>query len=171
MECNHGKKYHKIVMVLSVNTERKLKITKASDYALRLMLSLAISNEENAISVRTISTEINIPRSFLGNIVQKLSAAGLLFTTKGAKGGLKLTRSPEDISALEVVQAVEGNLALSCCQTQESCNHTTYCSVKPLMDQLHKNITDLLANTTIQDLIEMSEGKKWGDTKILNYVI
>lgn len=148
-----------------------MKITKASDYALRLMLALAQANNDRAISVRTLSEEIDIPRSFLGNIVQKLSAAKLLITTKGAKGGLKLTRKPDNITALEVVQAVEGELALSGCQTENGCKHKGYCSVKPLMDQLHNQVSELLGKTTIQSLMDLSKNKKWGKQNILNFSI
>jgi Rrf2 family protein len=140
-----------------------VKITKACDYSLRLMVYLAAHGDQRLVSIREISEKIDIPKSFLGNIVQKLSAVGLVETTKGAHGGLRLIRHPDDITSLEVMEAVDGPIALSGCQKSHGCGHKHYCDVKPLMDRVQRQLVDTLRGTTITDMVEMGPGGFWGD--------
>ncbi len=139
-----------------------MKLTKACDYAFRLMVNLAEMDQDSVISIREASKRINIPKSFLGNIVQKLSTAGLVETTKGAKGGLRLKKDAFSITALDVYVAVEGPLELTTCQHEEGCVHESYCPVNPFMAKLRDQFVKLFSETTLIDIIANGSGQLWG---------
>lgn len=139
-----------------------MKITKACDYSLRLMVFLASEGAGQLFSIREVSQRIDVPRSFLGNVVQRLSAAGLVETVKGVQGGLRLVRHPDEISALDVIEAVDGPIVLSDCQKTDGCGHNHYCGVSPLMDRLRRQMCHTLSGTSINDMLDMAPEARWG---------
>ena len=83
-----------------------MQITRQADYAVRAVLHLA-RNGETRTATSTIAEEQKIPPSFLAKIISQLSIAGLLHTSRGARGGVTLAREPGDITLLEVIEAIE----------------------------------------------------------------
>jgi Rrf2 family protein len=92
-----------------------MQITRQADYAVRAVLYLAQLGPEQRAATSQIAQEEQIPPSFLAKIVSQLSVAGLLQTSRGARGGVSLARSPEQISLLEVVEAIDGPIMLNEC--------------------------------------------------------
>lgn len=92
-----------------------MQITRQADYAIRAVLYLSRQEPKKAIATSTIAREMKIPPSFLAKIISQLSIAGLLNTTRGAHGGVTLSRSVHDISLLEVVEAIDGPILLNDC--------------------------------------------------------
>jgi Rrf2 family protein len=78
-----------------------------------MFLSRLEPGERAATNV--VAREQNIPPSFLAKIISQLSIAGLLHTSRGARGGVMLAREPRDISLLEVVEAIDGPITLNVC--------------------------------------------------------
>ena len=75
----------------------------------------------------------HIPPSFLAKIISQLSIAGLIHTSRGARGGVSLARTPEEISILEVVEAIDGPIALNeCTSASGSCQFGEDCPMKPV---------------------------------------
>ncbi len=92
-----------------------MEITRQADYAIRAVLFLSRQEPKKAIATSTIAKEMKIPPSFLAKIISQLSIAGLLNTTRGAHGGVTLSRSVHDVSLLEVVEAIDGPILLNDC--------------------------------------------------------
>lgn len=88
-------------------------ISARTEYAVRAMLILAEAATTSAgpVSVETLAFRQTLPRKFLEAIVADLRGAGLVQSTRGARGGYALTREPRDISLGEVFRAVDGPLA------------------------------------------------------------
>lgn len=88
-------------------------ISARTEYAVRAMLLLAEASTVAAgpVSVESLATAQSLPRKFLEAIVADLRTAGLVTSTRGARGGYALTRSPADISLGDVFRAVDGPLA------------------------------------------------------------
>lgn len=97
------------------DTGPMLKITRQTDYAVRVVLALAARGEAARVSSGVIQREMQIPRAFMGRIVAQLAQSGLVLTFPGRDGGLSLPCPPENISLLQVVEAFEGKLLLSDC--------------------------------------------------------
>jgi Rrf2 family protein len=92
-----------------------LGIRRETDYAVRTILHLASVGERTNVQVRDVAAQRRLPLSFVRRIVARLSAAGLLETTRGTGGGIRLARPAAEISMLDVVQAMEGPVALNPC--------------------------------------------------------
>ena len=85
-----------------------MQITRQADYAVRAVLYLAHLDDSERAATSTVAKEQHIPPSFLAKIISQLSIAGLLHTSRGARGGVTLAREPKDITLLEVVEAIDG---------------------------------------------------------------
>lgn len=92
-----------------------LGIRRETDYAVRTVLHLATLEEGASVQVRDVADQRLLPLSFVRRIVARLGAAGLLETTRGQGGGIRLARPAAEISMLDVVQAMEGEISLNPC--------------------------------------------------------
>src|SRR5271157_2070219 len=92
-----------------------MQITRQADYAVRAVLYLAQQENAERAATSTIAQEQHIPPSFLAKIISQLSIAGLLHTSRGARGGVTLARDAKDISLLDVVEAIDGPILLNEC--------------------------------------------------------
>jgi Rrf2 family protein len=115
-----------------------MQITRQADYALRAMLFLSRLPANQRASTSSIAHKMNIPPSFLAKIISQLSIAGLIHTSRGAHGGVTPARPPEEITFLEVVEAIDGPIALngcilnpSICQFEPECPlHVIWCETQ-----------------------------------------
>jgi Rrf2 family protein len=93
-----------------------------------------------------IAQEKSIPPSFLAKIVSQLSVAGLLQTSRGARGGVSLAKSAEAISLLDVVEAIDGPILLNdCVGEMSSCNFDEDCPLKPVWCDAQKMLVEHLS--------------------------
>ena len=132
-----------------------MKITsRASDYALLLLIHLAALKNEETSSIKKVSASLNLSLRFLANITNKLSIARILVSHRGVGGGIRLSRLPHQITVREVIEAVDGPIQTMFCQnTSEACNHEVSCSMKHFWDGLQTSIMDKLTDTTIGHLV------------------
>ncbi len=96
-----------------------MQITRQADYATRAVLYLAKLGPGKKAPTSEIAEKQDIPLSFLAKIIAQLSVAGLLQTMRGARGGVALARSPEQITLLDVVEAIDGPILLNECVNGE----------------------------------------------------
>lgn len=126
-----------------------------SSYGLRACLSLAQAKEK--LSSSEISERDNIPRRYLEQILSALRQSGLVESTRGAKGGYALTRSPELISVADVVKSVEGELPPMLCTNpdlrSDSCRQDDRCDCRDLCSDLETSVNRVLGGTTLADII------------------
>src|SRR5512136_3507086 len=110
-----------------------MQITRQADYAVRAVLYLARLGSERRAATSQIAQEKDIPPSFLAKIVSQLSVAGLLQTSRGARGGVSLAKPAESISLLDVVQAIDGPILLNDCVADTNfCTYDDSCPLKPV---------------------------------------
>jgi Rrf2 family protein len=126
-----------------------MQITRQADYALRAMLYLSQLEPSRRAATSQIAKEQHIPPSFLAKIISQLSIAGLIHTSRGARGGVSLARSPEAISILEVVEAIDGPIALNeCSQTPGGCPYGDDCPLRSLWCGTQNELVEKLRKTT-----------------------
>jgi Rrf2 family protein len=137
-----------------------MQITRQADYALRAMTYLAQLEPARRASTSQIAEEKSIPPSFLAKIISQLSIAGLIHTSRGARGGVSLARSPEDISVLEVVEAIDGPIQLNeCTDDPDSCPFGTDCLMRPLWCEMQADLVNRLRSATFAQVIASGNGK------------
>jgi Rrf2 family protein len=131
-----------------------MQITRQADYALRAMLYLAQLEPSQRAATSQIADIQRIPPSFLAKIISQLSIAGLIHTSRGARGGVSLARSPEAISILEVVEAIDGPIALNeCSQSAEGCPFGENCPLRSLWCGTQNELVDKLRRTTFASIM------------------
>jgi Rrf2 family protein len=126
-----------------------MQITRQADYALRAMLYLAKLNPNERAATSQIAEVQNIPPSFLAKIISQLSIAGLIHTSRGARGGVSLARQPEEVSILDVVEAIDGPIALNeCTDDPSTCPFGENCPLRPLWCEAQSELVVRLRNTS-----------------------
>jgi len=130
-----------------------MQITRQADYALRAMLYLAKENER--VPTSKIAESQKIPSSFLAKIISQLSIAGLIHTSRGAGGGVSLARKPEEISLLDVVEAIDGPITLNeCTQDPSICTFGKSCPIHEVWCETQKAMVSKLQAATFDKLLE-----------------
>lgn len=134
-----------------------MQITRQADYAVRAVLHLARARNTERSATSAIAKEQNIPPSFLAKIISQLSIAGLLHTSRGARGGVTLARDPKDITLLEVVEAIDGPIQLNeCVGDSAACAFDKNCPIKPIWCDAQEELVRRLKNANFAQLIESS---------------
>ena len=144
-----------------------LKLSTKARYALRALMELAIREGEGPIQLREIAKAQRISPKYLEQLAIPLRHAGLLRTERGPTGGYELARAAEDITALEVVEAVEGPLELlECVGRAAACDRTGTCATRKLWIEVGEAIGSVLARKTLADL-RASQLAARGNTPLL----
>lgn len=108
-----------------------LTISRHTDYAARIILHLAVAGDEARVTARAIAEKRLIPPAFIRRIVSRLSGAGILSTSRGNGGGIRLARPASRITLLDVVIAMEGAVSLNLCTAEpRECPLAETCSVR-----------------------------------------
>jgi Rrf2 family protein len=130
-----------------------MQITRQADYALRAVIYLSRLQPEQKASTSAIADEQQIPPSFLAKIISQLSIAGLIHTARGARGGVSLARSADDISILDVIEAIDGPITMNECTTNpNSCPFSADCNLHQLWCTTRNEITNKLKTTTFSQM-------------------
>lgn len=138
-----------------------MQITRQADYAMRAVLYLTELGPERRAATSQIAEEKRIPPSFLAKIVSQLSVAGLLQTSRGARGGVSLARSPEAISLLEVVEAIDGPILLNECVVDGGvCVFGDDCAFRPVFCDAQAELVARLDGTTFGSLVQSNGNEK-----------
>jgi Rrf2 family protein len=135
-----------------------MQITRQADYAVRAVLHLARINGSQRAATSQVAQAQHIPPSFLAKIISQLSIAGLLHTSRGARGGVTLARNPEDITLLEVIEAIDGPIMLNECVGENStCTFDEDCPLRPVWCEAQEELVGRLRGTNFQQLLEQSK--------------
>ncbi len=131
-----------------------MQITRQADYAVRAVLYLARLDNTERAATSTVAQKQRIPPSFLAKIISQLSIAGLLHTSRGARGGVTLAREPQDITLLEVIEAIDGPIELNECVGEDaSCAFDGDCPLRPVWCEAQKELVARLKSTNFQQLL------------------
>lgn len=140
-----------------------LRLTKKADYGLMALKYLAEQGLVSpgapiAQSAKDIAEAYHIPPQLLAKILQTLARAGILVSHAGANGGYSLARAASDISAFEVIRAIDGPLFITSCITiHGTCDLAGHCTIKEPLRKVNDSITALLSDIHISDLVEPAE--------------
>ena len=130
-----------------------MQITRQADYAVRAVLHLAQGGDQR-IATSMIAEEQRIPPSFLAKIVSQLSIAGLLHTSRGARGGVVLARAAKDITLLEVIEAIDGPIQLNeCVGDTGACSFDDACPLRPIWCEAQEDLVKRLKDTNFADMV------------------
>ena len=136
-----------------------LRLTKKADYGLMALKFLAEHPNDASLSARDIAEAYHIPPQLLAKILQRLAKVGILRSHAGMSGGYSLLKNPREISAFEVIRAIDGPLFITSCGTSDTgCDLTNSCTIREPLARVNDSISELLRNISISDLAEPAEG-------------
>ncbi|WP_017473177.1 RrF2 family transcriptional regulator [Amphibacillus jilinensis] len=156
-----------------------MQFSKSTDYALHALIHLAQVEGRNNIGVKELSAILSVSESYLSKIMSKLRKEGIVRAVSGVKGGYELAKTAEEITFLEVIQAIEGRQQMFECSNLNSKQHQLLaelhhieakvadrgeCLVKKVMDGAEQHLHQYLREHTIQFILDQA-------TKRCNYSI
>jgi len=137
-------------------------ITRRTDYAIRIMRTIAENDSGRPISVREIAERDTIPYQFARRITYDLANADLVTVTRGARGGADLARSAEEISLLDVIIVGQGKPICSRCSTEDNwCENEDSCSVKTALEDLDAIVNEYLDGLMLNQIIRPLENRPY----------
>lgn len=134
-----------------------LSLTRKTEYALVAMTDLARKRPAN-ISAREIGQRFHLPLPLLTNILNQLARHGLITSTRGPKGGYRLAREADQISLVDVLEAIEGSVKLtSCCPDgtgsyDPTCEFRPTCPVNQPIQNVHDMVRKILSGVTLEQM-------------------
>jgi len=125
-------------------------------YGLQAMFYIALhSTEDKNVELNVIASEQNIPKHFLSKILQLLVKHKLLYSRKGPHGGFKLSRPPEEIRLIEVVEAIDGLDIFSQCGIElKECDDSNPCPIHTDYKKIRNKVYNLFQTKTLENLTD-----------------
>ena len=145
----------------------RIKISTKGRYALRLMLDLAMNSGGGWVRIKAIAERQEISEKYLEQIISILNHAGYVKSTRGAQGGYKLAKMPEQYTVGMILRLTEGSLAPVACLEDEDnlCRRKENCATLEVWRRLDEAIKGVVDHITLAELVE------WQQEKGNNYVI
>ena len=131
-----------------------LRISKLTDYGTVVLAELAAGGSALS-SASDVARATGIAPPTVQKLLKLLSRAGLVSSTRGARGGYRLTRSPAEISAAEVIDALEGPVSITDCSADDrSCDFESTCNVGSAWQRINVAIRRALDDVSLDDLLK-----------------
>ncbi|MCL2332245.1 MAG: Rrf2 family transcriptional regulator [Actinomycetia bacterium] len=131
-----------------------MEIKRRTDYAIRMMISVARYTGEKPLSISQISKEDEVPYQFARSIQHDLVQAGLLATIRGARGGNRLAKPAGQISLYDIVRAMQGPMTFSPCENDPAwCQRFGVCTVHGIWEELDADIRQRLKKVSLEQLV------------------
>jgi|SRR5919106_4250250 Rrf2 family protein len=130
-----------------------MQISRRVDYGLRAVIYLSGQNPEKCCSITEIAKNQGVPKKFLEKIIQDLIRGGLIKSRRGSCGGYTLARAADAISFYDVIEALEGPIAVNACLDHElGCDQIPRCTMIGVWSEVQRSVTEVLSRTTIAGL-------------------
>jgi Rrf2 family protein len=128
-----------------------MKLSIAAEYAIRGILVLTAEHGQGPVTLEAVCARRKLPKQYLTKLFANLAKAGLIHPVRGKGGGYTLTRAPEQISLLQVIEAVEGPIILNLCQHAPSQCPQDLCRIRPMWTDLQKTVREKLAGMKLSE--------------------
>ncbi len=146
-----------------------MKLSTKGRYGMRALLDLALHQSEGLVLLKDVAQRQEVSLPYLEHLIAPLIAGGLVKSTRGARGGVLLIKSPSEIKLSEVVQLLEGSLApVDCVNDAKLCHRSASCVTRDIWTEMKRAMNQVLDSTTLQDLVERQRQK--GQTEGMYYI-
>jgi FeS assembly SUF system regulator len=136
--------------------EQMFKLSKKADYGLIAVKHLATHRKgDHACSANEVADEYGISTTLMAKVLQRLAKQGVVVARHGSTGGYQLAKDPAQISALDVISAIDGPVLITSCVTSHgNCETTERCSVREPLRKVNESILGVLGAVTIAQMSE-----------------
>ena len=130
-----------------------MQLTRAADYAIRVMIHMAELTPGTTVRLRTLATAVAVPESFLAKVLQTLTRAGLVMSRRGPDGGFELVPSSMQATILDVIDAIEGPVQMNTCLGEDGCcERKQWCPAHTVWAEAQIAMLSVLSRETIGEL-------------------
>jgi FeS assembly SUF system regulator len=132
-----------------------MRLTHLADYAVVILTAAAARSGDERLSASALAAATGLPLPTTQKVLGKLGSAGLLSATRGIGGGFVFTRPAQSITLADIIEAVEGPIAMTQCSGSEEvsdCALDSRCRVKPHMNIVSRTVREALAGVTLEQL-------------------
>ncbi len=130
-----------------------MQLTRAADYAVRVMIQLAVPAADGRVSLPALAKATGAPESFLSKVLQALARAGLISSRRGQAGGFRISPRGRAASMLEVIEAIDGAICLNVCMVPgRSCARKAHCPAHPVWVEAQQAMLAVLSGTTVAEM-------------------
>ena len=136
-----------------------MRLTSLADYAVVMMAAAARHPGDARLSATCLAHETGVPLPTAQKLMGRLAAAGLLTSARGTGGGFRLARTAGGISLADIIEAVEGPIAMTTCvdETRHDCALDGHCQVKPHLGVVNGAVRGALAGVSLATLSELKQ--------------
>lgn len=131
-----------------------MQLTRAADYAVRVMIHLARLEPGSRASRGELAIAADCPEQFLAKVLQSLTHAGLVVSHRGNTGGFELPVVRRDATLLDIVEALEGPIRLNTCLGPEECSRKDGCPAYPIWHDAQEALVAVLRRKTIGEMAQ-----------------
>ena len=144
-----------------------MKLSTRGRYGTRVLLDLALRDGEGPVPLKDIAHRQQIPLLYLEHLIAPLIAGGIIRSMRGARGGIWLSKLPQEIKLIEVVGLLEGSTApVDCVNDPKVCPRSDSCLTRDIWNEMKKAIDGVLESKTLQDLVDMQKRRGTADMVI-----
>ncbi len=138
-----------------------MKLSTRGRYTTRALLDLARHQKAGPIPLKDIARRQEISLHYLEHLVTPLIIAGIVRSSRGPAGGVRLVKPPHEIKLSEVIRLVEGSIVpVECVVNPEVCYRSELCVTREIWAELERAMSAVLESTTLQDLVKRQETKE-----------
>ena len=138
-----------------------MKLSTRGRYGTRLMVDLALHYDQGPVPLGEIAKRQNLSAKYLEQLIILLKGAGLILSARGRRGGYMLARKPENISVGEVVEVLEGRLAVvDCILEPDLCNRSPDCPTRAIWGNMTEAIKEQLYSMNLKDIMDCKPAPK-----------
>jgi len=138
-----------------------MKLSTRGRYGARALLDIALHQGDEPIPLKDVALRQQISLRYLNHLITPLVAAGILRSARGTGGGVRLAKRPDEIKLSEVMQLLEGSIALvDCVDDPDMCTRSGICAARDLWEELKQAMSGILESMTLQDLVERQKAKE-----------
>jgi Rrf2 family transcriptional regulator, cysteine metabolism repressor len=148
-----------------------VKITYKGDYAMKILLDLALHYQKGLSQLKDISKRQDIPLRYLGQIILSLKSAGYVRSKRGHDGGVELSKPPDRITLGEIIRLMDGTTSPITCISltkPSKCDFSKACPFRPIWSEVRETVNGIVDKTTFADMVDKYTDlpKNYGDYMI-----
>lgn len=132
-----------------------MKLSTKGRYGVKAMFELALNYGNEPISIKSIAEKQAISEYYLEQLFGTLRKAGLITSSRGAMGGYVLSKPPNEVSAADILNVLEGPIEISECISDDlmNCSKADYCATRLLWLKISSSVNDVINSVTLQDMV------------------
>ncbi len=138
-----------------------MKLSTRVRYGTMALLDITLHKGEGPVLLKDVAQRQQISLLYLSHLITPLVTAGIIRSTRGARGGVWLARPPEEVKLSEVVQLLDGSTRLvECVNDAKTCSRSDICVTRDIWGEVQQAIDGILEATTLRDLVERQKKKE-----------